>query len=324
MILQRLAEYYDRLSASSATGGEMARLGFSWQKVSFCVVLEKNGQLNSFQSLLRPAGRRQVPSPMLLPGKTKPSGSGFNPCFLWDQSQYLLGYKADDKDPERTAKAFEAFRHLHLKAEKSIHNQEFSAVCEFLRAWSPERAQARSVELNEITRSVGVFRIVGEQHYIHDAVTAEQMPEQPEANENHTDEHGTCLITGRWTLIARLHEPKIKGVRGAQSAGALLVSFNESAYDSYGKTQSYNSPIGVEVAFKYTNALNHLLERRRVFLGDSTVTFWAEQPHPMEEFVSDLFDEPPDDDNSPEQQERIRQALISHPVARWYRIRRTD
>ena len=48
--------------------------------------------------------------------------------------------------------------------------------------------------------------------------------------------------------IARLHEPKIKGVAGAQSAGALLVSFNAPAYESYGKSQSYNAPVGAAAA----------------------------------------------------------------------------
>jgi len=91
--------------------------------------------------------------------------------------------------------------------------------------------------------------------------------------------------------VARLHEPKIKGVRGAQSAGALLVSFNEDAYTSYGKEQSYNAPVGLGASFKYTNALNQLLgnNSRRLSLGDATVVFWAEHYTPLEEYVSDIF-----------------------------------
>src|ERR1035438_1823669 len=40
--------------------------------------------------------------------------------------------------------------------------------------------------------------------------------------------HGICLVSGVMDEIARLHEPKIKGVAGAQSAGALLVSDRKS------------------------------------------------------------------------------------------------
>lgn len=40
-----------------------------------------------------------------------------------------------------------------------------------------------------------------------------------------------CLVTGKDKPVAILH-PKIKGVKGAQSSGASLVSFNSIAYDS--------------------------------------------------------------------------------------------
>ena len=52
---------------------------------------------------------------------------------------------------------------------------------------------------------------------------------------------GKCLVTGKETEIARIHRG-IKGVPGAQSSGAALVSFNATAFESYGKEQSYNAP----------------------------------------------------------------------------------
>ena len=42
---------------------------------------------------------------------------------------------------------------------------------------------------------------------------------------------GLCLVTGEHTSIARLH-PAIKGVRGAQSSGASIISFNLDALDA--------------------------------------------------------------------------------------------
>jgi len=115
--------------------------------------------------------------------------------------------------------------------------------------------------------------------------------------------------------IARLHEPKIKGVGGAQSSGALLVSFNASAYESYGKPQSYNAPVSAMAAFKYANVLNYLLDRRdrRVSLGDSTVVFWADHDSTLlEDGLNELFggafaEEGPVIE---EDQERVRQARL--------------
>jgi CRISPR-associated protein Csd1 len=96
-----------------------------------------------------------------------------------------------------------------------------------------------------------------------------------------------CLVTGEVTRIARLH-PSIKGVAGAQSSGAALVSFNLDSFTSYGKIQGANAPVSEAAAFAYATALNGLLTasgatakgwpiyRNRVMLGEITVPFWAE------------------------------------------------
>lgn len=56
----------------------------------------------------------------------------------------------------------------------------------------------------------------------------------------------------------RLH-PAIKGVTGAQSSGASIVSFNADAFCSYGHEQGGNAPVGSYAAFAYAQALNYLL-----------------------------------------------------------------
>ena len=78
----------------------------------------------------------------------------------------------------------------------------------------------------------------------------------------------------------RIH-PNIKGVRGAQSSGASIVSFNQEAFTSHEKTQGANAPISAKAAFAYTTALNSLLSRdskQKIAIGDTTVVFWAEAP----------------------------------------------
>src|SRR5262249_20627173 len=73
--------------------------------------------------------------------------------------------------------------------------------------------------------------------------------------------------------------PSIGGVRGAQSSGAAIVSFNQEAFCSYGKEQGANAPVSEQAAFAYTTALNDLLRkdsRQRVQIADATTVFWAE------------------------------------------------
>jgi CRISPR-associated protein Csd1 len=290
VILQRLVEYYDRIAGDAASASKLPKQGYSLQKVSFCVVLTSEGRLQQFQSLLD--DDKTAPS-ILVPGQSKPPGSGISPCFLWDNSAYMLGFKPDDPKPERTRASFEAFRDKHLSLEREINSGAFCTVCAFLRGWSPPLGTRHADDLKEITRNFGVFRIAGQERFVHEDAAVVAWWLSGGIGGDDGAPRGVCLVTGQENAIARLHEPKIKGVRDTQSAGALLVSFNDSAYESYGKSQSFNAPVGISAAFKYTNALNFLLGRedRRVSLGDATVVFWAERPTPIEGFISDLLSE---------------------------------
>ena len=102
---------------------------------------------------------------------------------------------------------------------------------------------------------------------------------------------GLCLVTGESGEIERLHTA-IKGVWGAQTSGANIVSFNLDAFNSYGKTQGANAPVSKNVAFSYTTALNYLLRKdslQRLQVGDASVVFWADRPTEWETGVVDIF-----------------------------------
>jgi CRISPR-associated protein Csd1 len=316
MILQRLAEHYDRIVASKNDNAQLAPPGFSRQKISFCVVLEPDGRLNSFQSLQEKVVSKLVAHFMNVPGQGKPPGQGLNPCFLWDNAAYMLGWNSD-LAPDKTARAeqaFEAFRKKHLELGDRIAHPSFKAVCKFLRDWSPEQALNYADSLKEIATNFGVFRIAGEMNYVHELIAVPAETSEEELASESGMRRGMCLVSGADDEIARLHEPKIKGVGGAQSSGALLVSFNASAYESYGKSQSYNAPVGAAITDKYTKALNHLLEQRdrRVSLGDSTVVFWADHANVLEDALSEMFSEPlpSEEPVAEEDQERVRQARL--------------
>ena len=104
-----------------------------FQGVSFNVVLEEDGTLFAIEDMREQKGKKRVSRRMVLCGNAKPSGSGINPCFLWDNTSYMLGYKLDDDKPERTLKCFEAFRDRQLEAQSDINDKEYDAVCSFLK-----------------------------------------------------------------------------------------------------------------------------------------------------------------------------------------------
>jgi CRISPR-associated protein Csd1 len=307
VILQRLAEYYDRMAAEGTR--EIVPPGYSRQKISFCIVLNPDGSLNQFESLLEEEGRVRRARSMIVPGQGKPSGQGLNPCMLWDNAEYLLGYTNDLKRVERARRTFEASRVMHLGLEGRISHPSYTIVCSFLRNWAADRAHNHP-ELEEMTSNFGVFRIAGETQYVHHQVEVPKPEsEAPEAV------RAMCLVSGDTEPVSRLHEPKIKGVAGAQSSGALLVSFNADAFTSYDKEQSYNAPVGQTTVFKYANALNHLLAMpdRRVRLGDATIVYWADHYTPVEDAFAFLFSGESADKEEPkpeEDQKRVKEAKL--------------
>lgn len=96
-------------------------------------------------------------------------------------------------------------------------------------------------------------------------------------------------MTGKPVVPEKIH-PSIKGVRNAQSSGAAVVSFNAEAYESFGREQNINAPVGKYATFAYTTALNYLLSdyNHKKQFGDATVVYWAED---AEDQYQDLFGE---------------------------------
>ncbi len=286
-----LMDYYQRLIGDP--NQDVAPLGFSRQKISFRVVLELSGRPVAFQETRQQEGKRLVPLSLTVPGQAKSSGAGINPGFLWDNAQYLLGVKADDPKPERTQAAFTAFRKRHADLLNEIQDEQYAAVCHFLEQWNPADVAAVSGHelLQEPGSGFGVFQIRGQAGYVHDRFAVQEYWRRASVVPEQGALQGQSLVCGRNTVLARLHEPKIKGVFDAQSSGAVLVGFNADAYTSYGKTQSYNAPVGQDEAFQYCTALNKLLEdtTHRARLGDATVVFWSDRPTETESLLAALF-----------------------------------
>jgi len=310
MILQALNQFYERLQADP--DADIAPFGYSRQKITFCVVINDDGSLHEIVSELDESDGRARPRSIVVPGGAKPSGAGINPCFLWDNTGYLLGFKPDDENPERTRETFEAFRQKHLAIAAEIDDPELSAVCSFLEKWDPEMAAGHPT-LQAVTTGFGVFRLRAKAQYVHERPAIRSWwEEQLQSVAGTASTRGQCLLTGRVESLARLHEPKIKGVNGAQSSGAALVSFNDKAYESHGRSQGFNAPVSEAAAFQYCTALNYLLHpdhRHRIQLPDTTVVYWTESPGPFEELFGFVADPTKIAAEDEAQKDRIRETL---------------
>ena len=298
MFLKELYELYGRLVSA---GVDIPVQGKSLQKISFRVTLKKDGELVGIDDIREPvihikrtkkgetSTTTMVAAPRMVLGGNKPPGQGINPCFLWDNAVYLLGY-VDEKsanDVAKIEKRFKGTQERYLAFEQRINNPAFSAVCRFLSEWTPSKTASYIEEKNlsaEMFVSNGIFEVLGYgdvheipsvQHWYFHGGAAEWS-----GSKGDSSPMAPCLITGDVGPIAQLHEPAIKGVKDASSMGAKLVSFDKKAYRSYGKEQALNAPVSEQASFAYCNALNHLLasDTQRLIIGDTTIVFWTDSP----------------------------------------------
>jgi CRISPR-associated protein Csd1 len=291
MILQALTRYYDILSE-----GEVAPLGYSTVGISFALNLSAQGELldifPQFVPVQRGKKMLEVPRPMIVPEQVKRAGITPTPNFLWDNNAFVLGISEKDvDDPEYSLKRYEAFRQMHRELLAKADCDAARAVITFLDRHDPLRAREHPVITRDLEALLKggnlVFMFHGE--FVHQDATIRRLWEAHKAGKDAV--LGQCLVTGEIAPIARLH-PSLKGVAGANSIGASLVSFNERAYESHNrlKGQGLNSPVSEKATFAYTTALNYLLApdnpNKKFIIGDTTVVYWAESEGKEKEYAS--------------------------------------
>ena len=296
-MLAALKGCYDRLADDE--GSRIAPYGYSPERISFALVLAHDGEALGFQDLRIQSGRKLVPRLLSVPKDPRVTRtSAVTANFLWDKTAYSLGVTQEPR--ERTAQEHECFKALHVELLSGVEDEGLRALLAFLAGWVPSKIDCLP-ERDAVIDTNIVFRIDGERRFLHETPAAREVWSRALAVSGSVE--GLCLVTGETLPIARLH-PMIKGVRGAQSTGAALVSADKdsTAFHSYGKIQGLGSPVSEAVAFAYTTALNHLLRpdsRNRVQIADASTVFWAESPAPAEEaLVWSLFDPPADDDGA--------------------------
>ena len=320
MILQALVRLYDRRAAD----GDVPPYGFSDEGISFAILLDPEGCPKGTQSLQDTSGKRPRPSRRLVPHPVKRSVN-VKPNFLWDNTGYVLGVKRDKESASLVPVhrgEHDAFKRLHAEILAGQGDEGLRAVRRFLERWRPEKYE-QLPDSDEMLGANVTFMLDGAEGLVADRGAARSAWQQYLSNSQ--AEPGPCLVTGSCdSPVARLH-PSIGGVAGAPSTGASLVSFNEPAFESYGRVQGSNAPVSELATFKYTTALNALLargSRRRILIGNTTVVFWAEAASRQEaeaaEDVCLLLAEPPADDDAEAARVRelLRKVVVGRPLSK--------
>lgn len=317
-ILQALDRYYDRM----AERGDVTPPGWSMEPVGVVIVVDGSGGIVRVFDRLDEKGKKGLPT--RVPKWFGRSGKGSTPFLFWDNTAYTLGIST--KDPGKTSRDHEAFKKLHFELLADQPDAGLAALRRFLENWSPNHFTVPHFRETMTAFNV-VFQLEGsDREFIHDRPAAMKVAQQLRARSASTVA-AFCLVRGTRLPVVRLH-PKIKGVSGTASAEVPLVSFNEPAFESYGKEQGYNAPTSEDAAGRYTAALTALLDRNssrnRLVrgIGDATVVFWADTSETVDEAGARAaedwfaaFAEPPDDaDEAKKVREGLELVMEGRPV----------
>lgn len=292
MILEALVKHYESLLSE----GKVPIKGWSVGNVSFALELNHDGDLVRILPLtkMEQRGKKQVevPQAIIVPEKVK-RAANIASQFLCDNSSYFFGIdnKSDNEDKaKRSLECFEAAAKLHQNILASGTSNAAVAVKNFFYKWDPHTAYENEIiqpYKKEILAGGNLIFMVDNKYAQEDEEVKSLWNKNCFISNDAVVQQ--CLVTGKKAPIARLH-PLIKGILGAQTAGASLVSFNAPAYESYGhvKGQGLNAPVSEYAAFAYGTILNKLLADKKHVktLGDTTVVYWAEK---NSEIYQDVF-----------------------------------
>lgn len=301
MILQALKEYYDRKS-------ELPREGWEIKEIPFLVLLNQDGDFVGFEDTREGWGKKLRAKKFLVPSLGEKKGNGIKSNLFWENIEYMFNIPVPTEakkapDIARVQKQHQEFIRCiaaiggdceTLKIVRRFLDKSFSSVVKKDKLWT---------EVFKLNQSL-LLSIIDRGPVTNDPELRRLIDESRPLSGN----KGRCLVTGGEDTITAL-EPPIKGVRGANSSGASLVSVNNRitngtnggavpAFASFMKEQGHNSPIGKVASFAYTTALNHLLgkeSQQKLHIADATTIFWSEKAASLENDAFFFFAEPPKD-----------------------------
>ncbi len=300
MILQALAEYYDRSDELPAPGWERRR-------IPFLIEIDHEGRFVQLTSL-RAGPKAGDVSASLVPKAEVRSGtkSYEKPNLLWDHIGFVVGHAKSDT-PSDNAMASRQLQHFRRRIKEVAAAyptcEGVRAVDLFYEAGEQERIKT-DPHWEACTGIAGcnvTFRLIDDNDLVvHDSDVRAFVESRASGDDSSSEpsKQGVCLVTGERDLIQRLHFP----IGGVAEKSAPLSAINDGslpAFSSFGKHQGENFPVGRRVAFKYPTVLNHLLRPdspQKLRVGDAVAVFWAQKPDPIEDSLAQILggDDNPD------------------------------
>lgn len=276
MILQALYEYYNRKLAIN----EIDPIGFLTKEIDFIVIINSEGEYVDFENHQLQIGKKIRGTPLRVPaiGKQalKHDNSGKDANLLWDKAEFVFGVGKSGRNK----------LNYFLETINYYYPSPLADVKSILKFYEKEMLKKYPFEMILENKEIGELLKTGKPNVTF-KIDGKKIPiiNETHINKAISDKKpkkiklGTCLITGDINVPIESTHMVTKGIKGSQTSGANLISFNKPSFLSYRKEQSENAPVSKISAESYTKALQSLIdsEHNRVRVADSTIVFWAEK-----------------------------------------------
>lgn len=288
-MLRSLCEYYDLLR--SRGDKELPQDGYSVvNNVGWNLVLLEDGSISAILPHVKDVvvGKKKKTVGLDETFPFRKSIPGIAAETIDHREKYLFGLEWDKEAQalvagKKAVEAFEKCREVNLAFLDGLSDPLVAAYCAFLRRWQPER-ETQNAFLTTLGKAYQGAKFVitlygAETQPLNSLPSVRERWERSlePSPENEKDAViGQCAVSGKTGPLARLHD-SVSGIKGGLATGVNLVCFNNSAFESYGREQSYNSSISVESMKKYTKALKYLVSspKHKQIIDDMTILFWA-------------------------------------------------
>ena len=258
---------------------EMPELGFENAKITFEVVVSKDGILKEINPLQTTEKKKPYPKVMCVP-KAGIKTINVVANFLWGNAEYL--FLSDEKR--------KAFVKKMIDVCGTYQPEPVRSILAMYDKFDRERAEAL-LQTAGVQKENLVFRIEGSDGFVLDDPEVMECWRKWYSRERHGDK-AFCVITGENSLVADKH-PTVRGVYMAGSLARLLsMDLETASLSSYGYRGNENAPISQMASEKLHTALNYLLSRDEYkFDSDyGTTVFWARDSKVLMESLSAIVD----------------------------------
>lgn len=285
MIFDSLANYYKK---SSSINTNPIPPGFQKKAIQHTIIIDSNGKFITINS----NKIENITSHYYVPSEEKITGRAVKANLFYDVIERVLGAVDSQNNPKQSTIDLTKDRHDLFK--KKIYDYRgkhisIDAIISFLNDTNEINNAISFVNQNGIgLKKWTIFKIDGHATNVIDEIT-KILCVAPVSNTTNNNVEKFCPIENTNKEVAALH-PNIKG--------AALVSFNKSAFCSFGLEQGNNANVSTDGAYNYSSGLRELLESedhnfkfvqgsgKNTFVN--TFVFWSTSSSPLDKSI-ELF-----------------------------------